>query len=198
MAYIIAGLGNPGEEYETTRHNAGRIVLKAIASELTSSDFEMNKKLSSLTADAKLGKEDILLMMPETFMNKSGNALKTLITNPKKAEKLIVVYDDFHLPLGTIKVSFNRSSGGHNGLESIIKAIKTEGFVRIRIGVAPSSAAGKTKVISGDKVEKFILGEFKKEELAVLKKISKKAIEAVVLTIKEGRERAMGAINSSN
>ena len=196
MAYIIVALGNPGEEYVSTRHNTGRIVMEALASSLKADEFSFDKKTNSLVSSASIGKEKLTLMMPETFMNKSGNALKALVTSPKKAEKVIVIYDDFHLPIGSVKVSFNRSSGGHNGLESIIKAIKTEAFLRVRVGIAPVTAAGKTKVVTGDMVEKFILGEFKKDELATIKKVSKNAIEAVEILVKEGREKAMSVINA--
>src|SRR3990167_3340283 len=82
------------------------------------------------------GKEKVMLVAPNTYMNKSGTAISKVVKSVKSAEKLIVIYDDFNLPLGTLKISFNRSSGGHNGLESIIKSLKTEGFIRLRVGIA--------------------------------------------------------------
>ena len=96
-------------------------------------------------------------------MNKSGLAVKPIITSKKKAEALIVIHDDLDLPIGKFKISFNKSSGGHRGVESIIKAIKTEAFTRVRIGISPATPSGKLKKPKGEKdVGDFILGEFKK------------------------------------
>lgn len=195
MAYIIAGLGNPGEEYVNTRHNTGRIILDHVQKEY-GNEFEFNKKLNAQVSEAKIGKEKVTLIAPETFMNLSGKAIAPLVKSIKAAEKLIVIYDDFSLPLGRIRISYNRSSGGHNGLESIIKAVKTESFVRIRIGTAPENAKGNAKLINGeDKIEKFILGKFKEDEMKVLKNIGKTVAEAVEVLIKEGREKAMSVFN---
>ncbi len=195
MPYIIAGLGNPGEEYENTRHNTGRIILDFVRKEY-GDEFEFNKKLNSQVCDAKIGKEKVTLIAPETFMNLSGKAVAPLVKSIKAAEKLIIIYDDFSLPLGRIRISYNRSSGGHNGLESIIKAVKTEAFVRIRIGTAPENSKGNAKLINGeDKIEKFILGKFKEDEMKVLKKIGKTVAEALQVLIKEGREKAMSVFN---
>lgn len=195
MTYIIAGLGNPGEEYQNTRHNTGRIILDYVRKEY-GTDYEFNKKLNSQVCDAKIGKEKVVLIAPETFMNLSGKAIAPLVKSVKAAEKLIVIYDDFSLPLGRIRISYNRSSGGHNGLESIIKAVKTEAFLRIRIGTAPENAKGNAKLINGeDKIEKFILGKFKEDELKTLKKVGKTVTEAVLVLIKEGKEKAMSEFN---
>ncbi len=195
MAYIIAGLGNPGEEYANTRHNTGRMVLDFVQKEY-GGEFLFNKKLNAQVSVAKIGKEKVTLIAPETFMNLSGKSIAPLVKSIKAAEKLVVIYDDFSLPLGKIRISYNRSSGGHNGLESIIKAVKTEAFVRIRIGTAPENAKGNAKLINGeDKVEKFILGKFKDDELKELKKVAKVVVEAVAVLTKEGREKAMSEFN---
>ncbi len=202
MPYIIAGLGNPGEEYENTRHNTGRIVLDAVRAEF-GSDFEYNKKLNAQVAVGKVGKEKATFIAPDTFMNNSGKAIGPLVKTKmdkklkmKTATDLIVIYDDFNLPLGKIRISYNRSSGGHNGLESIIKAVKTEAFVRIRVGVAPEKTDGTAKTPHGDdKIEKFILGKFKDEEMKELKKVSKNVVSAVETIVKEGREKAMTLFN---
>ncbi len=195
MAYIIAGLGNPGEEYKDTRHNTGRMILDFVQKEY-GSEYNFNKKLNAKISEAKIGKEKVTLIAPETFMNLSGKAIAPLVKNIKGAQKLIVIYDDFSLPIGKIRISYNRSSGGHNGLESIIKAVKTEAFVRIRIGTAQENAKGNAKLINGeDKVEKFILGKFKEEELKELKKVGKTVVEAVAVLVKESREKAMSLFN---
>ena len=204
MTYIIAGLGNPGQEYENTRHNTGRIVLNAVAKEFEADDFSFDKKMNALVAKGKIGKEKVTLIEPETFMNNSGKALASLVKvknnaklKQKTADNLVVIYDDFQLPIGRVKISYNRSSGGHNGLESVIKAVKTEAFVRIRIGTATENAKGNARVPHGDeKVLKFILGKYKDDEMKELKKVSKKAAEAIEMIVKEGREKAMSVFNA--
>ena len=193
MAYIIAGLGNPGQEYEGTRHNTGRIVLTS----LYDVDFSFDKKINALSSEVKVGKEKIKLIQPETFMNNSGKSVACLVKSVKAAEKLIVIYDDFNLPLGKIRISYNRSSGGHNGLQSIINFVKTEAFIRIRIGVAPEKANGTAKTPHGDdKIEKFILGKFKDDEIKVIKKVSKRVEEAIEVIIKDGKDKAMSIYNA--
>ena len=115
--YTIIGLGNPGVEYEKTRHNTGKMAVDA---------------LESKNVKAKYIHQD-------TFMNKSGSAVAKVVKSKKAAEKLIVIYDDLDLPLGTMKISFNRGSGGHKGLESVVRAVKTKEFIRIRIGIGKKS-----------------------------------------------------------
>jgi len=194
--YTIVGLGNPGGEYEDTRHNAGRIVLTEFLKTIGADEMKVTKKYNALTAEGKLKKEKIHVLFPETFMNKSGTSLKTLITSKKKAETLVVVHDDLDLALGVVKISFNRGSGGHRGVESIIRAIKTEGFVRIRIGISPVTPGGKVKKPKGeDKVDTFIIGAFSHKEMDVITKISKKVNDALVAFIQEGREHAMSHYN---
>ncbi len=203
MPYIIAGLGNPGEEYINTRHNTGRIVLEMIQKHFELDDFKSDKKSNALLLKGKIGKESVVLVEPETFMNNSGKSIvyfvKPSLTKGganKAAEKLVIIYDDFNLPLGKIRISFNRSSGGHNGVESIIKHLKTEAFLRIRIGVAPEKKNGNANVPHGEeKIEKFILGKFKDDEMKELKKVGKKAIEGIELLIAEGKEKAMSVVN---
>jgi PTH1 family peptidyl-tRNA hydrolase len=139
----------------------------------------------------------VTLLAPETFMNKSGSSVKTLVANAKAAERMLVVYDDLDLPFGTGKMSFNRSSGGHKGLESIIKGVKTEAFPRLRIGISPVTSSGKIKKPSGEEaVNKVILKEFSKDELSALKKLSKKVNETLALLVSDGRDKATGFFNS--
>ena len=195
--YYIVGLGNPGEEYEGTRHNTGRIVLEYFQKKNDFSDWEENKKLRALVSKGKIKKEEVMLLEPETFMNKSGGSLGSLITSVKKAEKLIVIQDDLDLGMGTIKISFNRGSGGHRGIESIMRAIKTEAFVRVRVGISPATPSGKLKKPHGDEIiGDFILAKFKKTEEDELKKVSKRVSEALEMIILESREKAMGEFNS--
>lgn len=185
--YTIVGLGNPGEEYVETRHNVGRMVLEAFAKANDLADWKEDKKLKSLVTQGKIGKNKAVFLMPETFMNKSGEAIKSLIKSKKAAESLVVIHDDLDIPLGKLKISFNKSSGGHRGVESIIKTVKTEAFIRIRIGISGETASGKIKKPQGEeKVIDTILGEFKKTEALELKKIIKKSVTALSMVIKDG------------
>lgn len=192
---IIAGLGNPGEKYVLTRHNTGRIVLEYFLKKIEARDLTYDKKINGLKTEAKIGKKNALLLMPETFMNNSGAALKKLITSKQKARDLIVIHDDLDIPLGNFKISFNRGSAGHKGVESIIKAMKTESFIRIRVGVSNKSKTGKIKKPNQEKLLNFIISKFKPEELKILKKTSAKITEALKLIISEGLEKAMNKFN---
>jgi PTH1 family peptidyl-tRNA hydrolase len=195
--YIVVGLGNPGEEYVETRHNMGRMVLDSFVKKNDWSEWEMDKKLNSLVSDGKIGKNKVLLLKPETFMNKSGEAVKSLVKTKKAAETLVVIHDDLDLPLGKIKISFNKSSGGHKGVESIMRAIKTEAFVRLRLGISNETASGKIKKPQGEeKVIDAILGDFKKTENNDLKKVIKKSVLALELIVKEGREKATSMLGT--
>lgn len=172
---IIFGLGNPGKEYEGTRHNAGKEAALRIK------DLDIKK---------------VKIVESEEFMNNSGRAIAKVVKSKKDSEKLIVIYDDLDLGLGTVKISFNKSSGGHRGLESVIKAVKTREFTRIRIGVSPTTASGKIKKPEGEqKVLDFILAKFKPTEQETLKKVYKKVAQIVETIATEGRERAMNEFN---
>ena len=173
---IVVGLGNPGAEYENTRHNTGRIMVGLI-----------EKKLEGVK---------IKFITPDNFMNNSGKAVAQLIKTKKDLKDLVVIYDDIDLPIGKMKISFNRSSGGHNGLGSVIKALKSEEFLRIRIGISPVTPSGKLRKPKGEKnVIKFIFGEYKKSELETLKKLSKKVAEAVGIIFTESKDKAMSLYN---
>lgn len=195
MIYI-AGLGNPGSEYKNSRHNTGVLAVENFAKKNNLAFFDINKKLNALVSAGKAGKEKIELILPQTFMNKSGNSLKPIITSKKKAENLIVVYDDLDMPLGKFKISFGRGSGGHKGIESITKAIKTKDFTRIRVGISPSTSKSEIKKPDGEqKIIDFILSDFNKKETEILKKVFRKTNEALETIIKEGRQKAMNKFN---
>lgn len=196
MQYLIVGLGNPGEEYENTRHNAGRMVVEAFRKKNDFPEWTTDKSLKARVSKGSWGKDKVTLLQPDNFMNVSGKSVGPLIKNSKDAERTIVVYDDMDLPLGGMKISFNRSSGGHRGLESIIKALKTKAFARLRVGVCPTTPSGKLKKPKGeDAVLDFIVGPFKKTEQDDLKKSIKKGVEAITLFLDEGREIATGKVN---
>ena len=128
-------------------------------------------------------------------MNKSGLSVKPLVTSKKKAEKLIVAHDDVDLAIGKFKISVGKGSGGHRGVESIMKNIKTKDFIRIRVGVSPATPTGKLKKPNGDKMLDFIIGDFKPKEVDALKKVSKKIASAMETILTSGIGRAMSEFN---
>ncbi len=196
MAWVIVGLGNPGEEYERTRHNAGRMALEYFARANDFSDRNTDKKNKASVSKGTFGRTLVALVAPDTFMNKSGSAVVKYVKSAKAAERMIVVYDDLDLPLGAMKISFDRGSGGHKGLESIMRAVKTKKFARVRIGVSPVTAAGKPKKPSGEKeVLDFILEKFKSSEMDELKQVFKRAAQAVQAIVLEGVPAAMNKFN---
>lgn len=207
MTYIIAGLGNPGIEYKETRHNIGRMVADAFVKKHGLPEIEVDKVLKALATEGKIEgahvltgkmkKEKVLVLEPETFMNKSGESVTKAVKSKKAAEQLVVIHDDLDLPLGRLKVSFNKSSGGHRGVESVIKAVKTQEFIRLRIGITPATAGGKLKKPdSEDLINDFIVADFKKPEVEALRKVIKTAVEALDTIILSGRDVAMGSFNS--
>ena len=193
---LIVGLGNRGEEYEYSRHNTGRMILENIAKTNDFSEWKNDMKLKSLRSHGEIGKEKFDFILPETFMNNSGNAVMQVIDNPKKLKNLVVVYDDIDLPLGNLKISFNRSSGGHNGLESVIKKVKSREFLRIRIGISPVTPSGKLRKPKGEEaILKFLLGKYKEDESKEIKKISKKVVEIIEMIVNGGKDKAMSVFN---
>jgi PTH1 family peptidyl-tRNA hydrolase len=171
-------------------------MLDAVVKKHHFSEWKEQTKSKSLISKGEIEGQAVTLVEPDNFMNRSGASVAAFITSPKKAQQLVVIYDDLDLALGNIKVSYNRSSGGHRGLESIIRAIKTQEFVRIRVGISPATPSGKLKKpLSGEAVEKHIIGGFKKAELDTLKNVSKKVLSALEMIVAEGHERAMGEFN---
>lgn len=159
-------------------------------------EWESDSKSKSLVSKGEVVGEKVVLVEPETYMNKSGLGVAYFVKTKKAAEKLIVIYDDLDLPVGTIKISFNKSSGGHRGLGSVITAVKTEAFLRIRVGISPVTAGGKLKKPKGeDAVGKHILGVYKKPEQEILKKVALRVNDALEVLIKDGKEKAMGEFN---
>lgn len=195
--YYIVGLGNPGEEYAFTRHNTGRIVVDMFRKKFDFTDLKADKKTKSLISTGAVAHEKVTVMYPETFMNNSGKSVQSIITSEKKARNLIVVYDDLDLPLGTVKIAFNRGSGGHRGLDSIIRSIKTPAFIRVRVGVSKATAGGKVRKPQGEEaVNDFIVGEFRKPELEEMKKVGKRVVEALATIVEKGYEAAMNEYNT--
>ena len=195
MRYIV-GLGNPDAEHEGTRHNAARIVLAHFLRLHGFPEMVLSKKYASRVSEGVVEGELALVLYPETYMNKSGSAVAKVVTSAKKAEKLVVAHDDLDLPLGALRISFGRGSGGHKGLESIIRALKTRDFARVRICIAPTTPSGRPKKTKDeDKIVQFLLSDFKKPELAILKKVSRQVGDALTTIIIHGVEKAMNRFN---
>ncbi len=196
MIYAV-GLGNKGDEYEGTRHNAGRSLLIALAKKNKFTDWKYDKVLDALKAKGEMDGESFTFILPEAYMNNSGRSVKALKLSNKQLEKCVVVYDDLDMPIGKIKLSFNRSSGGHNGVGSIINHVKTEAFPRLRVGVSPHTPGGKIKKPSGEKdVLAFLMKTFTPKEEEELKKVTKKVGEALVLISERGQAIAANEVNS--
>ena len=192
----VVGLGNPGKEYSLTRHNTGRIILELLAKKNNFSDWYADKRTRALWSNGKIGRSKFQFVLPDNFMNNSGGSVKPLIKSKKDLASLVVVYDDLDLPIGRIKISFNRSSGGHNGLGDIIKALKSEEFLRVRVGVSPHTPGGKTKKPAGEKaVIDFLMKDFKDAEISELKKIAKKISDALECFASDGKDKMMSVYN---
>ncbi len=187
---IIVGLGNPGEKYLKTRHNAGELYLSKLRNIWSEKDFTEGK--NALWLETKVGKEKVFLIFPNEMMNNSGTSLKKVLTQLKLKPKpidVLVIHDDLDIELGRIKMSFARSSAGHNGVNSIIKNLKTDKFWRLRIGI------GLKKKPDGKKLIDFILKKFSPNEERVLNKNFKKIAEGLETWL-TNPARAMSEINS--
>jgi PTH1 family peptidyl-tRNA hydrolase len=184
---LIVGLGNPGIEYQFTPHNLGFLAIDRIAGNL---GVEVrNRQCRALTARGVIAGQPVILAKPETFMNLSGLSVRELVAEYQADVKsdLIVIYDELDLPLGTIRIRQRGSSAGHNGMESILGALGTDEFLRIRLGIAPDRKIADTV--------KFVLTPFRKAQLKVVDEILDSAAEAVELILKEGPAAAMNRFN---
>lgn len=194
--FVIVGLGNPGEKYVRTRHNLGRLALEMIAAE-KGAELSSRGKNVGLVGVVPFGDTNVTFLLPDTFMNKSGSAVKTLVATPRDAASLIVVYDDIDLPWDCVRIAWNRGSGGHNGVESVIKGVKTKEFIRVRIGVAPVTPGGKLKKPKGeDGVVDYLMSNISKREDAAFPDVVKRIEEAIELIVTKGLERAMNTVNT--
>jgi PTH1 family peptidyl-tRNA hydrolase len=184
---LIVGLGNPGIEYQFTPHNLGFLAVDRIASER---GVEIrNRQCRALTARMQVGDEAVLLAKPETFMNLSGVSVRELVAEYelRPESDLIVIQDELDFPLGTLRLHTRRSSAGHNGIESIIGALGTQDFLRIRMGVAP-----ERKLEDG---QRYLLAPMNKAALAVVDGMLDTAADAVKAILSEGAAAAMNRFN---
>jgi peptidyl-tRNA hydrolase, PTH1 family len=184
---LIVGLGNPGMEYQFTPHNIGFLAVDRIASNVGAEI--RNRQCRALTARVVIGGETVLLAKPETFMNLSGMAVRELIAehDVKPEADLIVIQDELDFPLGTLRIHTRRSSAGHNGIESIIGALGTQDFLRIRMGVAPEH-----KLEDG---KDYLLSPFRKSQMAAVDEMLDTAQEAVKAILQDGPAAAMNRFN---
>lgn len=194
--YYIVGLGNPGKEYEHTRHNVGFLALDFIVDSLQLPLPTKASHLEGRYAVGKIADTDVALLYPDTFMNHSGNAVKKLVSRDE-IQSLIVLYDDVALPFGTIKVAFDRGDGGHNGLKSIIDVLGSKEFIRVRIGVGPTSFwTGALKQLGGEALPRFVLGKFSsKERTKLSEEILVQVQKAVCEIVRDGYQKAMNTYN---
>ena len=194
MNYIVA-LGNPGEEYTGTRHNIGWAMADELVVEFGLTAPVSSSKYQGLYSYGSIGDYKVNILYPTTFMNNSGVAVKKLVP-VSELSQLIVLHDDVDLPLGEIKISTSRGAGGHNGVKSIIKAMGSNEFLRIRIGVAQKSFfTGKVKRPVGEKLPRFVLAKFTRSEERVVQETEKLVAQAVALIVKEGGAVAMNRYN---
>ncbi|MGO9403336.1 MAG: aminoacyl-tRNA hydrolase [Terriglobales bacterium] len=184
---LIVGLGNPGIEYQFTWHNLGFLTIDRIANGL---GVEIrNRQCRALTARVTIAGEPVILAKPETYMNLSGLSVRELVAEHQVdvERDLIVIYDELDLPLGAIRIRQRGSSAGHNGMESILGALNTDEFLRIRLGIAP-----ERKVVDG---VKYVLTPFRKAQEKVVVEVLDAAALAVEVILKEGPAAAMSRFN---
>ncbi|MCD6102254.1 MAG: aminoacyl-tRNA hydrolase [Candidatus Cloacimonetes bacterium] len=166
---LIVGLGNPGDEYENNRHNIGFVIVNELCKKIHANNFK--KKRSYFVAD----KNDFLFLLPRTYMNLSGIAIRKAVKKYKIAlDNLLIVLDDINLPLGKIRIRENGSSGGHNGLKSIIAELNSQDFPRLRMGVG-----AKNQQESDISLRDFVLSDFTEEEINFLEKPISQSVELI-------------------
>lgn len=196
---LIIGLGNPGSEYEDTRHNIGFMVLDKLARELHEAGrsvvWEENSKFQSVIAKF----DEVLLVKPVIFMNNSGIAVQKIVDFYRvKPEDIWVIHDDFDLPLGKIRIREQGSSAGHNGVDSIIEKLGTDKFVRFRLGIGKgkeNEPVTADRKFSHREVIAFVLSRFREDEAGALKHLIKHAVEAVQYALDKGLAKTMNRFN---
>ena len=185
--FIIAGLGNPGREYEYSRHNTGFLCVDVLCNKyhVTPDRFKYN----ALTVTARIAGHACLIMRPQTFMNNSGVSIREAASFYQiPPERIIVIYDDISLPTGVLRIRLKGSAGGHNGIKSIISHLGTEEFPRLKLGV------GERRDPDED-LKDHVLGRFSKEDLETMKKTMERAVAAVELMVEGKPEEAMNKYN---
>ena len=173
---LIIGLGNPGEEYKKTRHNAGFLAVNKIADNFQFSIFNFQSIFNAQISKGIIDSEKVILIKPQTFMNESGKAVRAVLDYYKiNLENIIVIHDDLDITLGEYKISKNKNSGGHKGVQSIIDILGTKDFMRIRIGIEIENRKIPT--------EKFVLNNFTKDEMKIIEKVINEICEEIAKNI---------------
>lgn len=189
---LIVGLGNPGEKYTKTRHNLGFEILDELTKKLNLVDWQMENKFKAelITSD------QLILVKPQTFVNQSGLAIKLLTTYYKlPSTDVIVIHDDLDLPLGKIKVRMGGAAAGHHGVESIINALGSDQFIRVRLGIGNlRSQSGEHKAIHFN-AEHFVLEPFIHSEKSPVKHMLKQAVKALQILLEKGLTVAQNQYN---
>ncbi|MFB3895680.1 MAG: aminoacyl-tRNA hydrolase [bacterium] len=183
--WLVVGLGNPGQRYHLTRHNIGFSVIDLLAKQYR---IRLTQhKYHAIIGSGQIGEAEVVIAKPLTYMNRSGTAVREILSGLKlQVSELVVISDDFHLPVGTIRVRRQGSSGGHHGLESIIEQLSTSAFNRLRIGIGEPEE---------EDVTDYVLGNFAREELAVVEESIEKASFAVTEIVEHGITEAMNKYN---
>ena len=184
--FVIVGLGNPGKKYEKTRHNMGFLAIDKLAEK---HDIKVNKlKHKALTGDGFIFGQKALLVKPQTYMNLSGESVREIVSYYDiDLEDLIVIYDDFDLEIGTIRIRKKGSAGSHNGMKSIIGQIQSKDFPRIRIGIGKSGGGAEWK--------DFVLGKTSKQDEKLIEDAVNRAADAVGCILENGIDKAMNEYN---
>jgi peptidyl-tRNA hydrolase, PTH1 family len=182
----VLGLGNPGAEYAATRHNAGWMVVEAMAGQLHR--FRgWTKEPGMSRGEGRAGRHTVLLAKPERYMNRSGDAFRALLAEGWVAGEILVVCDEVYLPLGALRMRGRGGTAGHQGLESIAQSAGTDAFPRLRIGVGPAPAS--------DRLKEYVLEPFTQEEQAVLPRVIEAAAKAAYDAAADGLTHAMNRWN---
>ena len=186
--HLIVGLGNPGDEYDWSRHNLGFMLIDRMAADAAAA--VKRRECLSLVGSAVIENQRVRLVKPQTFMNLSGEAVSCLLAKYEVAEvahSLIVISDDLALPAGTIRLRARGSAGGHNGLKSIIAALGTNEFIRLRIGIQPAHPV--------DDAKGFVLNKIPRAERRAVEETLERSAEALRVVLREGIARAMSLYN---
>ena len=183
--YIIVGLGNPGKQYENTRHNMGFLAVDLLAEKY---NIDVNKiKFKALVGEGRIAGQKVLLVKPQTYMNLSGEAVRQAMDFYKIVpEELIVIYDDIDIPTGTFRIRKKGSPGTHNGMRNIFQHIQTNDFPRIRVGIG----SGKKENLIG-----YVTGGISKSEQEILADVLKSSADAAACIIEKGIDKAMNEYN---
>lgn len=183
---IIAGLGNPGKEYENTKHNVGFLTIDILAEKY---GIKVNKiKFKGLIGEGMIGTEKVILVKPQTYMNLSGQCIREIVAFYKlDIEDLVVIYDDIDLPMGNLRIRKKGSAGTHNGMRSIIYDLQDDGFPRVRVGIG-----GERK---GD-LANYVISGFSGDDRKLIEEAIVKAADAVACLVEDGIDRAMVDYNT--